>query len=553
MHRSNTKTVLGLLGLARPLGGYMALAVTFGVIESIAAILIPVFGGYAFLGATGLGGGGQLSTLIALVLICAAVRGGLRYAEQYFNHFIAFKLLALIRDRVFSALRRLAPAKLEGKDKGNLISMITADVELIEVFYAHTISPVLIAVITSAIMCIFFAQLHIVFLLLALAAYLVIGLVIPLLSSRKSSAAGREFRDGAGDLSSFVLDSLRGIEQTIQYDDGAARMRVLREKTAGLADKQAVMKDCEAKTIGLVNAVVIAFTALMLTAGVLLHGEGAVSVTSVVIALIALMSSFGPVIALSNLPGNLTHTFACANRVFDLLDEVPAVQEVMAEDGCSVAFDGMACDRVSFSYGGEDILANFSITIPENHIIGITGKSGSGKSTLLKLLMRFWDADSGRVLISGCDVRDVSTKNLRDAQSYMTQDTHIFNGTLRENILLAGPDASAEDVEAACRKASIHDFIAALPDGYDTPACELGERLSGGEKQRIGLARVFLHASPLILLDEPTSNLDSLNEAVILRSLYESRADKTVVLVSHRKSTMRIADAVFTAERNLKS
>jgi ATP-binding cassette subfamily C protein len=551
MRRNNTKTILGLLDLAKPLGGYMALAVSFGVIESIAAILIPVFGGYAFLGAAGVEGGQSLATLIVLVLICAAVRGGLRYAEQYFNHFIAFKLLALIRDRVFGTLRRLAPAKLEGKDKGNLISMITADVELIEVFYAHTISPILIAAITSVILCIFFAQLHIAFLLIALSAYLVIGLIIPLLSSKKSGAAGREFRDGAGELSSFVLDSLRGIEQTIQYDDGAAKMQDLRDKTASLAEKQDTMKSCEAKTVGLVNAVVIIFEALMLTAGVILHEGGTAPVTSVVIAMIALMSSFGPVIALSNLPGNLTHTFACANRIFDLFEEVPAVAEVA--DGLDVPFEGMAADNVSFSYGGENILSDFYITIPENHIIGIVGKSGSGKSTLLKLLMRFWDTDSGRVLISDSDIREVNTENLRDLQSYMTQDTHIFNGTLRENILIAGPDMDEGDMKQACRKASIHDFITGLPDGYDTPTCELGERLSGGERQRIGLARAFLHDSPLILLDEPTSNLDSLNEAVILRSLYESREDKTVVLVSHRKSTMRVADAVFTAERGLSS
>jgi ATP-binding cassette subfamily C protein len=531
----------------------MNLAVLFGALGNLAAIFIPVFGAYALLGAGGLREGAPLISFVWAIAICAAARGVLRYAEQYFNHFIAFRLLALIRDRVFGALRRLAPAKLEGRDKGNLISLITTDVELIEVFYAHTISPTLIAVLVSAFMCVFLGLIHPAFAAVALLAYVCVGALIPLTAAKKFGAGGREIRDESGNLNSFVLDSLRGVGESIQYGNADERLARIREMTAALADKQGAARRKEGQTVALTGAAVVAFSAIMVAVGVLLFRRNAVDFAGVLISTVAMMSSFGAVIALSNLPGNLSHTFAAANRIFDLMEEVPAVEEVRSER--RVSFDGMSCEHVTFSYGAEtradaptNILSDFSLTVPPKRVIGITGSSGSGKSTLLRLLMRFWDVDAGRILLSGEDVREVDTARLRETQGYMTQDTQLFSGSLLENIRIALPEATLSEVEEACVKASIHEFISGLPEGYDTMLGELGDRLSEGEKQRIGLARVFLHDAPLILLDEPTSNLDSLNEAVILRSLLAYGDEKAIVLVSHRASTMRAADVVCTVK-----
>lgn len=546
MHRSHWEILRRLMKLVTPLSGHMSLAVLSGVAGNLCAIFMTVLGGYALLDAAGIRTGISLVAVLVFIAILALARGILRYAEQRLNHFIAFKLLALIRDRVFEALRRLSPAKLEGWDKGNLLSVITADIELLEVFYAHTISPVAIAVIVSAGMCVFLGLMHPLFAAVAAAGYVVVGAVLPRLTAKTEQATGREFRKGFGELNSFVLDSLRGVGQSIQYGNGMERLKDISEKTERLSQTEKELKRMEGKSAAWTNVAVIAFPAILLVSGLLLYQSGSVNFSDLLIGTVAMLSSFGPVIALASVSHNLAQTFAAAGRVFDLLDEEPAVAEVAG--GMEPDFEGMKSDQVSFAYGDEKILDDFSLSIDKDKVIGITGRSGSGKSTLLKLLMRFWDTDSGKVLLSGEDIKKVNTRRLRELQSYMTQDTQLFNDTLLNNIRIAKSDATREEVEEACKKASIHSFIEALPDGYETRIGELGGRLSGGEKQRIGLARAFLHDAPLILLDEPTSNLDSLNEAVILKSLYEAGNGKTVVLVSHRDSTMRIADEVYTVE-----
>ena len=541
MKRSGFRVMARLVGLVKPLTGYMVLAIAMGLIGHLCAAFITVFGGYAILHVLHPEWSINLSVLFAAVLIFALVRGFLRYAEQSCNHFIAFKLLALIRDKVFGALRRLCPAKLEGKDKGNLISIITSDIELLEVFYAHTISPICIAFLFCIVMVAFIGSYHWALGLLALAAYVTVGIIIPLVTSKLSGNDGIRFRAKSGQLSSFVLDSLRGLSETIQYGQGEKRMAQMNARTDDLARDEARMKRTAGRNTAVTNTVILIFDLTMLFLSAFLCGfEGCL------IATLALMSSFGPVVALAALGSTLQKTFAAGNRVLDILDESPVVEEVTGKT--DVDFHGAAAENVTFAYGDETILDNFSVTIPENKVIGIVGRSGSGKSTLLKLFMRFWQVQDGAVKISGRNVDDINTTNLRDLESFVTQETHLFHDSIRNNLRIAKLDATDEEITAACKKASVHDFIMSLPKGYDTEVGELGNTLSGGERQRLGLARAFLHDAPFMLLDEPTSNLDSLNEAVILRSLHEERRGKTVVLVSHRKSTMGIADTVYSVE-----
>ena len=535
-----------LIGLVKPLTGYMLLAIVMGLIGHLCAAFITIFGGYAVLEALRFDTPFTLTILFVCVVVFAVVRGFLRYAEQACNHFIAFKLLALLRDKVFRALRRLCPAKLEGRDKGDLISVITSDIELLEVFYAHTISPAAIAFLFTIIMCLFIGSFHWLLGLIALAAYLTVGIVIPLVTSKFSGDDGIRFRTKSGELSGFVLDSLRGLSETLQYGQGKKRLAQMNEKTDGLAKDEERMKRTSGRNSAVTNTVVLAFDLVMLFVSALLCQSGAVGFDGVLILTIALFSSFGPAIALAALGSTLQNTFAAGNRVLDILDEAPVVEEITGKP--EIAFSGAKAEHVSFSYGNEIILSDVSATIPENAVVGIVGRSGSGKSTLLKLLMRFWRVEKGCVELSGRSVEEINTKNLRDLESFVTQETQLFHDSIKNNLRIAKLIATDEEIETACKKASVHDFIMTLPKGYDTPVGELGDTLSGGERQRLGLARAFLHDAPFMLLDEPTSNLDSLNEAVILKSLREERAGKTVVLVSHRQSTMRITDTVYSVE-----
>ena len=541
MNRSGFQIMTRLVGLVKPLTGYMILAIKMGLIGHLCATFITVFGGYAILHVLYPEGSMSLGVLFTVVLIFALVRGFLRYAEQACNHFIAFKLLALIRDKVFGALRRLCPAKLEGKDKGNLISIITSDIELLEVFYAHTISPICIAFLFSIIMVCFIGSHHVALGVLALLAYITVGVIIPSVTSKLSGDDGIRFRTKSGLLSGFVLDSLRGLSETIQYNQGEKRMVDMNTQTDNLSEDEERMKRTVGRNTAVTNTVILFFDLAMLFLSAKLVGfEGSL------IATLALMSSFGPVVALAALGATLQNTFAAGNRILDILDESPVVDEIVGKD--EISFHGASAKNVTFAYGEETILDNFSVKIPENKIIGINGRSGSGKSTLLKLFMRFWRVQHGEVSISERTVDEINTTNLRDMESFMTQETHLFHDSIRNNLCIAKLDATDEEIIVACKKASVHNFIMSLPKGYDTEVGELGDTLSGGERQRLGLARAFLHDAPFMLLDEPTSNLDSLNEAVILKSLHEECSGKTVVLVSHRKSTMGIADTVYSVE-----
>ena len=548
MNRNGLKVMYKLIGLVLPLVHVMIAAITMGVIGFLTAIFIIVLGGVGLLNILGFATALSLKQVIIGIVICAVLRGILRYAEQGSNHYIAFKLLALIRHKVFIKLRKLAPAKLEGKDKGNLISIITTDTELLEVFYAHTISPIIIAFITSVIMTIFIGSYNIFLGAIALVAYFIVGVIIPVWSSNQGDETGQQYRDELGDLNSYFLSSIRGINDIIQYGVGKERLDEINRRTDELETKQKFLLKQEGSNRAVTDTAILLCSMVMLFAGCILYNKGQVDFTQVIIPLIALMSSFGPVVAISNLSNNLFHTIAAGNRVLDLLEEEPAVEKVSGKE--TVEFADMKLENVSFAYDDEVILEDFNMEIKKNTIIGIYGKSGCGKSTLLKLLMRFWEVNNGAITIGGKNINEINTSDLRKMQSFVTQDTYLFNDTIANNIGIAKENATMEEIIAAAKKASIHDFIMSLPKGYDSKVGELGGNLSGGEKQRIGIARAFLHDAPMILLDEPTSNLDSLNEGIILKSLMESKENKTIIIVSHRKSTMNIADVVLDVEKN---
>ena len=550
--RSNLNLVGRLLALVKPLLAAELTAILMGVAGFVCATFLTIFGAYGVLGLLGFSVPMTQKTIYTWLIIFAVCRGFLGYAEQYCNHYIAFHLLALLRDKMFTALRRLCPAKLEGKDKGDLISIITSDIEAVELFYAHTISPVSIAFIMSVIMVIFIGSFHVLAGVIAAIAYLTVGVLLPLFITKMGGDKGMDFRRRMGALNGFVLDSLRGLKEILQYGKGEERLEAINARTDDLASREEILKKENAFNSVLSGTLVWVFSAIMLFVCAGLYRAGRVDFTGVLIPFVAMLGSFGPVLALASLGSGLQQAFAAANRILDILDEEPQVPE--KETGEELpAFTGAEARNVSFAYDTEQILTDFSMEVPKNQIIGIVGKSGSGKSTLLKLFMRFWDVDNGELLISGKNVSTVRTKDLRSMESFVTQDTQLFHDSIEHNIRIARLSASREEIEEACKKASIHDFIMTLPKGYDTNVGELGDSLSGGERQRIGLARAFLHEAPFVLLDEPTSNLDSLNEAVILKSLKESGTDRTIILVSHRESTMRIADTVYRVENGRRS
>ena len=591
--RRSAISIMGsLIGLVKPLLHIMLAAIILGTAGYLCAIFLTILAGQVIVHGVIAGGAGSIKTIITVMIIIAVLRGILHYAEQYCNHFIAFKLLAIIRHKVFAALRKLCPAKLEGRDKGNLISIITTDIELLEVFYAHTISPIAIATLTSLVMVIFIGRYHWLAGILALIAYLIVGVVIPMWNGRRGSQMGMEFRTNFGELNSFALDSLRGLDETIQYDQGEKRKEQMSERSRSLAGMQEKLSKMEGTQRSFTNLVILLASFGMLALTVWLYGKGEIGFEGILTCTIAMMGSFGPVVALSSLSNNLNQTLASGERVLSLLEETPMVEEISgnvdirtdsdneisntsivsentdndirnqnnspekekyilrgiltgrAKNSVNV-FSGAEAQHVTFAYENETILDDYSLKLEPGKITGIHGASGSGKSTLLKLLMRFWDVNQGSVSVDGEDIRKIQTRHLRDMESYVTQETHLFHDSIANNIAVGSPGASREAIIEAAKKASIHDFIMKLPKGYDTEVGELGDTLSGGEKQRIGIARAFLHDSPLILMDEPTSNLDSLNEGIILKSLREASEKKTVILVSHRKSTMNIVDTVF--------
>lgn len=544
--RSKAGTLLKMLGLVKPLTGFICLAVLTGTLAFLAVQFIPILGGFAVLHGLGHDTPIGITAIWVCLVLFALLRAVLRYTEQRTNHYIAFTLLAIIRDKVFQALRKLCPAKLEGRDKGDLISLITSDVELLEVFYAHTISPICIAFLVELVMVTFIGSYHWSLGLLALCAFVSVGVILPLIISKRSGNTGDEIRAQSGELAAYVLENIRGLDETVQYGNGMQRMDGMNRKTNQLTENQGKLNKLTGFNLALANTFILVFDIAMLLLSAHLYSKGITDFSGFIIPLIALMSSYGPVSALANLGTTLQSTIASGGRVLDIIEETPETEEITGKQ--NVSFSGADCENVTFSYGGDTVLRDFSMKFPENKIVGVIGKSGSGKSTLLKLLMRFWKTTNGTVNISGTNIENINTANLRDMESYMTQETQLFKDTIANNIRIGKLNATDEEVITACKKASIHDFIMTLPNGYDTQVGELGETLSGGERQRIGLARAFLHDAPFMLLDEPTSNLDSLNEAVILRSLREESEGRTVVLVSHRESTMRIADERYSVE-----
>ena len=602
--RRSAIAIMGsLIGLVKPLLHIMLAAIILGTAGYLCAIFLTILAGQVIIHGINAGASAvdihiqnewllhtPVKTIIVIMIIIAVLRGILHYVEQYCNHFIAFKLLAIIRHKVFAALRKLCPAKLEGHDKGNLISIITTDIELLEVFYAHTISPIAIAALTSLIMVIFIGRYNVLAGLLALAAYIIVGVVIPVCNGKKGNQKGMEFRTGFGKLNSFVLDSLRGLDETIQYGQGQKRKDQMSQYSDDLAKMQKSLSKLEGEQRSFTNLVILLASFSMLALTLILYDKGSIGIEDILTCTIAMMGSFGPVVALSSLSNNLNQTLACGERVLSLLEEKPLVEEIPGEAYSSDESRAIEAElkNVTFTYkenvsennanntngtaesltgnnanginenitanngkiNEEIILNNYSLKLKPGSITGIHGASGSGKSTLLKLLMRFWDVNEGEVLINDDNVKKIPTKQLRNMESYVTQETHLFHDSIANNIAIAKADATYDEIVEAAKKASIHDFIMSLPKQYDTEVGELGDTLSGGEKQRIGIARAFLHSNGnnLMMLDEPTSNLDSLNEGIILKSLKESAASKTVVLVSHRVSTMNVADTVYEME-----
>lgn len=536
---SNFKLMLRMSSLVKPLTGYMILAITLGVTGFLCAIFIPYFASLLIAHIAIQAPDFPISVFFIIMGVCAILRGILHYGEQACNHYIAFKLLAILRDRVFSTLRRLCPAKLEGKDSGNLIFLITSDIEALEVFYAHTISPIFIAILTCLILLGMFLNLHPVFALIAFFAYCSIGILLPLYITKKGKADGKASRKEFGDLSDYTLESLRGMQDILQYEAGKEHLAGMQKRSMIVNERQKKLKHYEGVSMALANMAIMGFSCIMVLCAGWLYLLNEISFTSALMGSVLLLSSFGPVMALSNLSNNLLITMASARRVLHLLDEQEQVEEINGKQ--KVTFGDMCLQKVSFAYADEMILQDFHAVFEKGKITGILGKSGSGKSTLLKLLMRFWSVTQGQIHVNDTAIKDINTKDLRQMQGYVTQDTVLFHDSILNNIRIAKLNASIDEVEAACKKANIHDFIMSLPKDYATPVAELGESLSQGERQRIALARAFLHDAPCLLLDEPTSNLDALNEAAILSKLAEQR-DKTIVLVSHRPSTLRFVD-----------
>lgn len=540
---NNFQLIIKMLRLVKPLTLWMIVAVLLGVLGFLCAIGIPVIAVMALLQVMGMYAHFPISSLFIILLALAILRGILHYGEQAANHYIAFKLLAIIRDHVYTALRRLAPAKLDGKDKGNLISIITSDIELLEVFYAHTISPVLIAIFTSLILLKFFAHLHLFAMIIALLAYIMMAVVIPFYVNSKGQVIGQKNRDEIGHMSSFLLESYRGLSTLLQYNAGSLRLKKMMQKSNDIEELQGQMKKIESKQQVFSQLLISISSLIMFMIMYMLYLQNQISIYRVIMAVVLMLSSFGPVMALSNLANNLLSTLSSGRRVMAILEEKELISEVKNQP--DISFGNIQVQNISFAYDKDDpILQNLSLDFYKGEVTGIIGKSGSGKSTLLKLLMRFYDPDNGVIQISDRALSQINTSSLRHMFAYVTQETVLFHDSIENNIKIARLDASFQEVQDACRKASLHEWIMSLPEGYQTKVSELGSSLSGGEKQRMSLARAFLSQAECILLDEPTSNLDVLNEGVILKALQREKK-RTIILVSHRESTMKIVDKII--------
>lgn len=545
MKRSGIKVMAKLITLIGSLAYVLLLAVINGSLGNLIGISITVLGALGVAKAMGENIILSYPLLFILLIVLGFLRGGLRYLEQYSNHYIAFKLLAKIRDVIFTKLRILAPAKLEERKKGSLISMLTSDIETIEVFYAHTLSPICIALVVSTLVCVFVALVVSPYMALyILGAYLIIGIVMPLISNKFTKKYGNNYRNSFTSFNGYFLDAIKGSKDIVLHN----QENVSKKKVDSYTDKLIVdnnkLKNCSIVFENITNTLVVILNLGLLYLGLYLHFNSDLSIALLIVGLISLMSSYGPVLALSQLPNNLSQTFSSGNRIIDLLEEEPKVYDI--NDGVNFEFDNLAVKNVSFSYNDEvNAIRDKSLEVKKGEIVGIMGKSGCGKSTMLKLLLRFYKANSGNILYNGIDIEKINTKSLKKNVCMVLQNTYLFSDTIKNNLLMANPSASDEEIIDACKKASIHDLIISLENGYDTVVGEAGVTLSAGETQRIGLARAFLSNASLILLDEPTSNVDAINEGIILKSLALNKKSKAIILVSHRESTMSICNKVY--------
>jgi len=548
LRRSGIRIMASLILLLGSLAYIMVLAVVNGSIGFLCAMGVTLFGAIGIAKVLGEAISLSYGLIIVLAIGCGVLRGLLRYIEQYSNHYIAFRLLAVLRDKIFGALRVLCPAKLESKQKGSIIAMITSDIETLEVFYAHTISPICIAVVVSLCVFLFVGSVSSWWLALtALAGFVTIGIIVPVISSGKLKASGVKYRAEFASFNAYFLDSIKGIKDIVLMGAGKEREAEVDRRSDILLAETKKMKHDTTKASAATELCVSVVILITLAVGIFLVARGDLSVGRMVIGVVAVFGSFGPVIAISALPGNLTQTFASGDRVLNLLAEEPAVRAV--ENGKKITYNNLKVTDLSFSYGGEtDVLKNICMQAEKGEIIGIVGESGCGKSTLLKLLLRFWQKSHGQIAYNGTDIDEIDTDSLLDNVTMVSQVTYLFDETIEENLRIAKPDATREEIENACKLASAHDFILTLPEGYQSRVGALGDNLSAGEKQRIGLARAFLRGSELILLDEPTSNVDSINEGIILKALKEQKSKKSIILVSHRESTMAIADRIYRVE-----
>ena len=550
--RRNGFTIMAkLIVLVGSLAYIMLLAVVNGLLGYLAALGTTLFGAMGvaqIIDSSTFGSQVGVWLFVGLAVGSGVLRGILRYFEQYSNHNIAFKLLALLRDKIFNKLRKLAPAKIDNKNKGNLVAMITSDVEILEVFYAHTVSPVFIA-ITVSLTIFLFVGLFINWYLAAVAicAYVVIGIVFPPIASKAMASSGVNYKKKFASFSSYFLDSIRGAKEIVVHNAVEDRKKNVDEQSEGLLSSLKIMKRATARITGSTELLVTIFLIITTVVGIVLAKNGTITAGKMIIGIVAIFGSFGPVIAIAALPSSLTLTFAAGDRLLNLLAEKPIIEDVTNKQ--DIEYKDVKVENVTFGYEENvEVLKDISMHAGKGEIVGIVGASGCGKSTLLKLLLRFYPFNKGDISYNDISINDINTQSLLSNVTMISQTTYLFDESIKENLRIAKADATEEEMKEACKVASIDDFISDLPQGYDTQVASAGNNLSAGEKQRVGLARAFLRGSELILLDEPTSNLDSINEGIILKSLLSMKGKRSIILVSHRKSTMAIADRIYKIE-----
>lgn len=542
--------LIDLLNLVKPLSLHMIFAVSFGLLGHVFATLIPGLGVYYF-GKIYIGEIINLKTVLIILITLAILRSIFKYTEQLFNHYVAFKTLAIIRDLVFKSLRRLCPAKMDTKNKGQLISIITADIELLEVFYAHTISPVLIAFFHTLVFFIILYKIHWKYALCLLVFHIVLGIIIPTLTQKIGERLGDNQRRNLSNLNLSILESLKGIKEVINFSMQHERMKEVDSLTRDLNRSSKKLSNNMGNNFATSSTIILIANIVFILVGARLYMAGEVNFLNLIFPISIFISSFGPTSALASLGNNLVLTFACGKRVMSLLREAPAVDEVTNKN--EVIYDQIDLTDVEFSYDDTELIKDFNLSAKLNQVVGLEGKSGCGKSTVLKLIMRFFDPKEGKISLNKINLKDINSRNLRNNISYVAQESHLFKGTIRENLLVANESATENDLIEATKKANIYDFIMSLDHGLDTKIVKEKALLSTGQIQRLALARMFLRDSKLYILDEPTANIDAYNEGIILKSLYEEKDDKTIFISSHRKSTLRICDEVINMQRSINS